>query len=138
MLTTKFKVLATLMKKTCENICKKKKRKMLLFPQCCLPFQTQISLFECYVIGQVYNYVFWFKFKFKHIYFTSIEKQVITAYTNLSQFCFLGTTPVLAPNVWANEKISKLTPVPGNRTRDINIARPTLYLTTTDTRHSFG
>ena len=43
-------------------------------------------------------------FKFKHIYFTSIEKQVLTTYTNLSRFCFLGTTPVLAPNVWANEK----------------------------------
>ena len=41
-------------------------------------------------------------FKFKHIYFTSIEKQVLTTYTNLSRFCFLGTTPVLALNVWAN------------------------------------
>ena len=70
---------------------------------------------------------------FKHIYFTSIEKQVLTTYTNLSRFCFLGTTPVLAPNVWANEKISKLTPAPGNRTRDLKIARSTLYLTTTDT-----
>ena len=37
--------------------------------------------------------------KFKHIYFTSIEKQVLTTYTNPSRFCFLGTTPVLAPNV---------------------------------------
>ena len=44
------------------------------------------------------------KFKFKHTYFSSIEKQVLTTYTNLSRFCFLGTTPVLAPNVWANEK----------------------------------
>ena len=26
------------------------------------------------------------KFKFKHIYFTSIEKQVLTTYTNLSRF----------------------------------------------------
>ena len=42
--------------------------------------------------------------KFKHIYFTSIEKQVLTTYTNLSRFCFLGTTPTLAPKVWANEK----------------------------------
>ena len=74
-------------------------------------------------------YIFWFK----HIYFTSIEKQVLTTYTNLSGFCFLGTAPVLAPNVWANEKIPKLTPAPGNRTRDLKIARPTLYLTTTDT-----
>ena len=24
-------------------------------------------------------------------------------YIDLSRFCFLGTTPVLAPNVWANE-----------------------------------
>ena len=62
-----------------------------------------------------------------------MEKQVLTTYTNLSRFCFLGTTPVLAPNVWANEKVPKLTPAPGNRTRHLKIARPTLYLTTTDT-----
>ena len=43
-------------------------------------------------------------FKFKHIYFTSIEKQVLTNYTNLSQFCFLSTyIPVLAQKVWASE-----------------------------------
>ena len=42
--------------------------------------------------------------KFNHIYFTSIEKQILTPYTNLSRFCFLGTTPVLVPNVWAIEK----------------------------------
>ena len=30
-------------------------------------------------------------------------------------------------------KITKLTSTPGNRTRDLKIARPTLYLTTTDT-----
>ena len=59
--------------------------------------------------------------------------QVLTTYTNLSRFCFLGTAPVLARNVWANEKIPKLTPAPENRTRDLKIARPTLYLTTTDT-----
>ena len=35
-------------------------------------------------------------------------------------FYFLGTTLVLAQNVWANE-----TPAPGNRTQDPNIARPT-------------
>ena len=48
--------------------------------------------------------------KFKDIYFTSIEKQALTIYTNLSlsRFCFLGTTPVLPPNMWANEKISKV------------------------------
>ena len=44
-----------------------------------------------------------FKFKFNHIYFTSIEKQVLTTYTNLSRLCFLGTSPVLTLNVWANE-----------------------------------
>ena len=38
----------------------------------------------------------------KHIYFTSSEKLVLTTYTNLSRFCFLGTT-ILAPNVCANE-----------------------------------
>ena len=43
-------------------------------------------------------------YMFKHIYFTSIEKQVLTTYTNLSRFCFLGTTPVLTSKVWANEK----------------------------------
>ena len=47
--------------------------------------------------------------KFKHIYLKSIEKQVLTTDTNLSQFCFLGTTPVLAPNVWANEKSQVVT-----------------------------
>ena len=42
-------------------------------------------------------------FKFKQIYFTSIEKQFFVTYSNLSLFCFLGTTPVLTPNVWAIE-----------------------------------
>ena len=73
------------------------------------------------------------KFMFKHIYFTSIEKQVLTTYANLSRFFFLGTTPVPAPNVWANEKIPKLTPAPRNQTWDLKIERPTLYLVTTDT-----
>ena len=37
------------------------------------------------------------------------EKQVLTTYTtNLSRFCFLGTAPVLAPNMWANEKNPKV------------------------------
>ena len=31
--------------------------------------------------------------------FTSTEKRILTTYINLSRFCFLGTTPVLAPNV---------------------------------------
>ena len=43
-------------------------------------------------------------FKFKHIYFTLIEKQFLTTYTNLFWICFLVITPVLAPNVWDNEK----------------------------------
>ena len=63
---------------------------------------------------------------FKYIYFTSIEKQVLTTHTNLSRCCFLGTTPVLAPNVWANEN-----PKAG-ATRDLMIERPTLFPTTTD------
>ena len=66
-----------------------------------------------------------FYLSLKHIYFTSIDKKVLTTYTNLSRFCFLGTTPVLASNLWANEKIPKLTPAPGNRTRDLKItSRP--------------
>ena len=73
--------------------------------------------------------------KFKHIYFTSIEKQVPTTYTILSRFCFLGTTPVLAPNVWANEKSQSWDPL---RTPDFMIARPMLYLTTTDTTILFS
>ena len=34
-----------------------------------------------------------------------IEKflQLLVVHANLSQFCFLGTAPVLAPNVQANE-----------------------------------
>ena len=44
-----------------------------------------------------------YQFKFKHIYSTSIEIQVLTTYPNLSRFYFLRTSPVLAPNVWANE-----------------------------------
>ena len=49
-------------------------------------------------------FLFYFSLVFKKDnYFTSIEKQVLTTYTNLSRFCSLGTTPVLAPNMWANE-----------------------------------
>ena len=44
-------------------------------------------------------------YAFKHTCFTSIKKQVLTSYTNLSRFCFLGTTPDLEPNVRANENI---------------------------------
>ena len=43
------------------------------------------------------------KVAFKLIYFISIEKQVLTTFTNLSLFCFLGTTTLLAHNMWANE-----------------------------------
>ena len=39
----------------------------------------------------------------KHLYFTSIEKQVLSTYTYLSRFCFLGPTPVLGPNMWVNK-----------------------------------
>ena len=63
-------------------------------------------------------------------------KQVLTTCTDLSRFCFLETTPVLAPNMWADEKIPELTPVPGNRTWNLKIARQTLYLTTTDTTNN--
>ena len=66
----------------------------------------------------------------KPIYFTSIEKQVLTTYTNLFRYCFVGTTLVLAPNMLA-DKIRKLTPDPGNRTPDLLIARPMPYFTTT-------
>ena len=57
-----------------------------------------------YILRTVKTKIRFLKFKFKHIYFTSIEKQVLTTFTNLFRFCFLGTTPVLAPNAWANEK----------------------------------
>ena len=64
------------------------------------------------------------------MYFTSIEKKVLTSYTNLSQFCFLGTTQLLVPNVWANEnpKVDTYS----NQTWDPKIVRLMLYLTTTD------
>ena len=45
-----------------------------------------------------------FVVQFIAIYFgTSTEKHVHTAWASLSRFCFLGPTPVLAPNVLANE-----------------------------------
>ena len=53
----------------------------------------------------LFNVLMYFQVKYvKYIYFTSTEKQVLTTNTNLSRFCFLGSTPVLAPTVWANEK----------------------------------
>ena len=55
-------------------------------------------------------------FKFKHIYFTSFEKQVLATYTYLSRFCFLGTTPVLVLNVQANEN-----PKVETHSRDLNL-----------------
>ena len=90
---------------------------------------------KCFQFGPVYKFVIWFSL---NIYFTSIEKQGLTTYTNLSLFCFLGTTPVPAPNVWANEKIQKLRLAPGTRTRELMIARLTLYLMTTDTTQSLS
>ena len=48
-----------------------------------------------------YRVLYFYMFVF--IYFTLIEKQILTTYANLSRFCFLETTPVPAPNVWANE-----------------------------------
>ena len=93
----------------------------LLFPQCfqkaCFPGESKGVI--------VWEWV-------THIYFTSIEKQVLRTCTNLFRFCFLQTTPVLAPNVWANEKIPELTLASGIRTCDLKIARLMLYLTTTD------
>ena len=59
--------------------------------------------------------VVWKEYQFKHIHLTSIQKQVLTTYTNLSRFFFLGTTPVLAPNVWADEN-----PKVVNRSRESN------------------
>ena len=32
-----------------------------------------------------------------------LRNNFIQVHTNLSRFCFLGTTPVFGPNVWANE-----------------------------------
>ena len=37
--------------------------------------------------------------KYKAIMSASFEKEVLTNQTNLSRFCLVGTTPVLAPNV---------------------------------------
>ena len=39
---------------------------------------------------------------FNHGYVTLIEKHFLVTCTNLSQFFFLATIPVLVPNVWAN------------------------------------
>ena len=68
-------------------------KQFLLFPQCfqkaCFPGASKGII--------VWEWV-------KHIYFTLTEKQVLSTYNNLSRFCFLGTTPELMPNVWANEK----------------------------------
>ena len=77
----------------------------------------------CYIL------IFCIRRLFKHLFSHRLRNKFLQ-FILISRFCFLGTTPVLAPNVWANEKIPKLTTTPGNRTRDLNIARPTLYLTT--------
>ena len=70
----------------------------------------------------------------KRIYFTLIEKQVLTTCTNLPQFRFLGTIHQYSrQTVCGQMKVPKLTPAPGNQTRELMLMRPTLYLTTTDT-----
>ena len=53
----------------------------------------------------------WFESRQDHIFlpciysFLSLLRTLFvrTTYINLSPFCFLGPTPVLKPNVWANE-----------------------------------
>ena len=68
--------------------------------------------------------------------FTSIEKQGLATYTislvsafwELQQYSCRKCEPM---------KIPKLTSAPGNRTSDPMIAKPTLYLTTTDTIRMF-
>ena len=71
----------------------------------------------------------------KPIYFTLIEQQVFTFYTKHSRFCFPGTTPVFQylRQMCGPMKIRGFTTVPGNRTPDLTIAWPTLYLTITHT-----
>ena len=48
-----------------------------------------------------------------------IESQVLTTF-NLSQLCFLETTPVLSP-MYGAMNISKLTPLPTDQTHDLKI-----------------
>ena len=66
-------------------------QQFLLFPRCfqktCFPEESKGVI--------VWEWV-------KPIYFKLIQKQVLTTKTNLSPFCFLGTMPALAANVWAN------------------------------------
>ena len=66
----------------------------LLFPPC---FQRVCSAGR-FKPGLVWERV-------KHIYFTSVKKQVHTCYTNLSRSWVLGTTPVYSGQMcvqWAN------------------------------------
>ena len=65
------------------------------------------------------------------LFYIDWETRTNNLYFNVYRFCFFGTTSILAPKVWS-KKIPKLTPTPWDRTRDLMIARPTLYLTTTD------
>ena len=86
--------------------------------------------------GYFYKHTQWktfLKFKFKHIYFTSIEKQVLTTYTNLLILLPRNYTSTHAECV-GKWKILKFRPAPRTQTRDLMIARPTLYLTTTDNK----
>ena len=63
-----------------------------------------------------------------------VEKQVLTTSTNLSQICFLGTTPVLTLDMRVNDD-----PKVDARSQESNsgplIVRPRLYLLTMDTTH---
>ena len=75
-----------------------------------------------------------FILKLKHIYLTLIEKQALTTYTNLSRFWEVHQ---YSRQMCGPMKIQKLTPIPGIRTRELEIARPMLYLMTMDTAQYF-
>ena len=62
--------------------------------------QTEQKLFGSHLLMQGHEKGYQ---HFKCTHFTSIEKQVLTTYINLSQFCLLETTPVLALNVLAKD-----------------------------------
>ena len=56
--------------------------------------------------------------EFRLFLWIEIPAQILTTYTNLFRFCFLRiATPVLAPNVWANEN-----PKVDTRFRELNSA----------------
>ena len=94
----------------------------LLFLQC---FQRVSSA------GSLNLVKMWSSVNVRLIYFTSIEKQVLqhilipveSSSWELQQY---------SRQICGRMKIPKLTPTPGNQTRDPKIVRLTLYLTTTD------